>query len=196
MRPETSIPDANRCATRFVAPVRFRTAATSEGGGGTSADPGERLRAADTEMLITLASLLAVANRRRVLARRWILQQLQFGGLRVCGEQDGACRREGHRNACHRIPPHIVLGAFDSIVTNDSTPSRRSREFTDFDSGHLISVTHRDDIPANLLAEGANRWRLLAEWGAAPACMSRKHASGGLGRHRPAQLRGSVRKGW
>jgi hypothetical protein len=29
---------------------------------------------------------------------------------------------------------------------------------------------------------------------AAPACVSRKHASGGLGRHCPAQLRGSVRQ--
>jgi hypothetical protein len=33
----------------------------------------------------------------------------------------------------------------------------------------LISVTHRDDIQPSLLAEGVNRWRLLAEWGAAPA---------------------------
>jgi hypothetical protein len=44
--------------------------------------------------------------------------------------------------------------------------------------------------------EGANRWRLLAEWDVAPADELRKLISGGLGRHRPAQLHGSVRKGW
>ena len=58
----------------------------------------------------------------------------------------------------------------------------------------LIFVTHRDDIRSVLLAEGVNRWRLLAEWDVAPADELRKLISGGLGRHRPAQLRGSVRQ--
>src|SRR5258705_5141703 len=40
--------------------------------------------------------------------------------------------------------------------------------FTDIDSRTLASVTHHDDIPSVLLAEGVNRWRLLAEWDAAP----------------------------
>src|SRR5437667_1036945 len=35
-------------------------------------------------------------------------------------------------------------------------------------SGPLASVTHRDDIRCVLLAEGVNRWRLLAEWDVAP----------------------------
>ena len=33
----------------------------------------------------------------------------------------------------------------------------------------LASLAHRDDIRRVLLAEGANRWRLLAEQDAAPA---------------------------
>ena len=32
----------------------------------------------------------------------------------------------------------------------------------------MIFVTHRDDIRSVLLAEGVNRWRLLAEWDVAP----------------------------
>src|SRR5258708_33630193 len=40
---------------------------------------------------------------------------------------------------------------------------------TDFDSRPLASLTHRDDIRSVLLAEGVNRWRLLAEWDVAPA---------------------------
>jgi hypothetical protein len=57
----------------------------------------------------------------------------------------------------------------DSIFINYSGPSRRSREFTDFYFRPLASLTHRDDIHPVLLAEGVNRWRLLAEWDAAPA---------------------------
>jgi hypothetical protein len=48
---------------------------------------------------------------------------------------------------------HTLVALLDSQI---STPCR------------LIFDTHRDDIPLTLLAEGVNRWRLLAEWGAAP----------------------------
>jgi len=58
----------------------------------------------------------------------------------------------------------------------------------------LIFVTHRDDIPAIPAQQRASTgdacWR---SGGGACGSGLRNRISGGLGRHRPAQLRGSVR---
>ena len=60
----------------------------------------------------------------------------------------------------------------------------------------LIFVTHRDDIPAIPARRGRQPVTLVDGAGAAPAGPAYvSRASGGLGSHRPAQLRGSVRNG-
>jgi hypothetical protein len=60
-----------------------------------------------------------------------------------------------------------LLGAFDSIFTNDQ---RRLVVFLDSQISflaRLISVTHRDDIPAIPARRGRQPVTLLAEWGGA-----------------------------
>ena len=66
----------------------------------------------------------------------------------------------------------LGVGAATGVLIATLPLGMKGREtlagFTDIDSRTLASVTHHDDIPSVLLAEGVNRWRLLAEWDAAP----------------------------
>src|SRR5207248_6590485 len=57
-----------------------------------------------------------------------------------------------------------------TLFPNDPGLPRHSCELDSQIStpARLISVAHRDDIRSVLLAEGVNRWRLLAEWDVAP----------------------------
>ena len=92
------------CATRFAAPVRFKMAATSEGVGGTPADPGEWFGGAkEAEKLTTLASVLTVAVQLTA-----ILSAIRSPRRR--GRAASAARSRPSALAVLRLIDQLVLG--------------------------------------------------------------------------------------